>query len=99
MNSKVQEAVVACPPCVDPLEDIVRYPFMSPIRPVDYPEDEDSLDVAKRVVAKTSNVDMSCWSCRKGMKKGHVKGHGICMRIPLKECTDEEVGTPNEALS
>ena len=74
MDRKVQEAVVACSPCEDPLQDMMRYPFMSPIRHEvsEDPEDEDSLEGARTVVARTNNVDRSCWNCRKCIKKGHV---------------------------
>ena len=92
---EVQEAVGACSPCECPLKDTMRYPCLSPIRPEEYPEDEKSLDVAKRVVAKTSNVDMSCWNCKLCNEKiGHVKDHGTYKCIPLKEKEKCMIGIP-----
>lgn len=67
---------------------------MSPIRPMEDPEDEDTLDVANSVVARTSNVDMSCCNCRKCMKKGHVKDHCTYKCIPLKEKEKCMIGIP-----
>ena len=59
----------------DPVKDTMRYPCLSPIRPREYPEDEENLEVAKRVVAKTwrSNVDMSC-CCKLCKMIGHEIG-------------------------
>ena len=92
---EVNEAVGACSPCEDPLKDMMRYPCLSPISPREYPEDEESLEVAKRVGAKTwrSNVDMSC-CCKMCKKKGHVKDHGTYHCVPLKEKEECMIGIP-----
>ena len=92
---EVNEAVGACSPCEDPLKDMMRYPCLSPIRPREYPEDEESLEVAKRVGAKTwrSNVDMSC-CCKLCKKKGHEKDHCTYHCVPLKEKEECMIGIP-----
>ena len=60
---EVQETTkVACSPYEAPLMDLMRYPYMSPMRHEDS-KDEDSLPDAKTVVAKTSK-DRNCFWCR-----------------------------------
>ena len=70
---EVQEAMVACSPYEDPVKDVMRYPFMSPKRHED-PEDKDSLEDAKTVVARTSNAMIGvAFVAGSALKKGHVR--------------------------
>jgi hypothetical protein len=75
------------------LKDMTGYPFMSSMRHED-PEDKDSLEAAKTVVARTSYEDKSYFSCRKCNRKVHVGYHGTYKCIPLKEKEMCMIGIP-----
>jgi hypothetical protein len=66
---------------------------VSPMRHEDS-KDEDSLEDAKTVIARTSSKDKSCFNGRKCIVKGHIGNHGTYKCIPSKEKEMCMIGIP-----